>query len=109
MRRLRLWALPVLVLLACALSAGCGSRLVPDGLPGGGAGPDDEATVHRVPDGDTASVEPEIDGEDSVRLIGVDAPEVGEGQPYAAEAASFAEDRLKGETSPTVAVLADSW
>ncbi|MDP9474717.1 MAG: hypothetical protein M3R38_03320 [Actinomycetota bacterium] len=57
---------------------------------GGWAGPDDEATVHRVPDGDTASVEPEIDGEDSVRLFSVDVPEVGEGQPYAAETASFA-------------------
>ncbi len=39
MRRLRLWALPVLVLLACALSAGCGSRLVPDGLPVAGRAP----------------------------------------------------------------------
>ncbi len=96
MTPLRLRALPILVLLACTLCAGCGSRLVSDGLPGGAPGSDSEVTVHRVPDGDTVSVEPEIDGEDSVRLIGVDAPEVREGQPYAAEAASFAEDRLKG-------------
>ena len=96
MTRLRPWALLVLVLLACAPNAGCGSRLVSDGLPGGGPGSGNEATVYRVADGDTVSVQPRIDGEDSVRLIGVDAPEVGEGQPYAAEAASFARDRLRG-------------
>ena len=84
------------MLLACTLHAGCGSRLVSNGMPASESGLGVEATVYRVADCDTVSVEPGIDGEDSVRLIGVDAPEIGESQPYAAEAASFAEEGLEG-------------
>ena len=87
-------ALLVFVLLSCILHAGCGPRSASNESPARGSGV--EATVYRVADGDTVSVEPGIGGEDSVRLIGVDAPEVTDDQPYAAEAASFAEDRLDG-------------
>lgn len=57
-------------------------------------------SVVRVTDGDTVVVDPPVGGEDSVRMIGVDTPETegsprGE-QPYGAEAAAFAEDRLGG-------------
>lgn len=53
----------------------------------------------RVIDGDTVEVSPPVRGEEDVRLIGVDAPELhapGGPQPYARRAAAFAERRLEG-------------
>ena len=94
-RRFPLFALLALVLPSCLLPGGCGPRLVTDASPGDQPA-NVEATVYRVADGDTVSVEPDVNGEDSVRLIGVDTPEVGESEPYAEEAASFAEGRLQG-------------
>lgn len=56
-------------------------------------------TVSRVVDGDTVEVSPAVDGEEDVRLIGMDTPETfgpSGSQPYAAEAARFTENRLEG-------------
>jgi micrococcal nuclease len=57
-------------------------------------------TVYRVTDGDTVRVSPEIEGEDAVRLIGVDTPETNKGgrglsEPYAEEAKSFMHSNLQ--------------
>ena len=89
---------PLLVLaLLCAtavLLAGCGAaRLVPSGSLG--AGDRVETTVSRVTDGDTVEISPKVRGNDTVRLIGVDAPERGE--PLYAEAAAFTRENLEGE------------
>lgn len=60
-----------------------------------------EVTVTRVVDGDTVEVSPAINGEEDVRLIGVDTPET-EGspegaQPYGKRASRFTERALEGE------------
>lgn len=83
----------VLLLLLVLLGAGgCAA-------PPGGSLPEREAVVSRVIDGDTVEVSPPVRGEEDVRLIGVDAPELGGPggpQPYARRAAAFAERRLEG-------------
>jgi micrococcal nuclease len=56
-----------------------------------------EVTVARVVDGDTVEVFPEVGGESSVRLIGLDAPEEPD-EPYAREATASAEEALAGRT-----------
>ncbi len=77
----------------CLALYGCGGRLLPGGPESGGE--EARATVSRVTDGDTVNVSPEVRGNDTVRLIGVDAPE--RGQPLYAEAAAFASENLEGE------------
>lgn len=72
-RRAASLVLSVLALL-CVLLSGCSSRLVSEELPGGESLAEIEATVVRVTDGDTVRITPDIDGEDRVRLIGVDTP-----------------------------------
>jgi len=54
-----------------------------------------ETTVARITDGDTVNISPEVWGNGTVRLIGVDTPE--RGQPLYEEAAVFAENNLGGE------------
>jgi endonuclease YncB( thermonuclease family) len=58
------------------------------------------ATVTRVVDGDTVEIEPDVDGNDSVRLIGVDTPETvdpGEDvEPYGPESSNYATSVLEG-------------
>ncbi len=84
--------------LLCLLS-GCSSRLVSDLLPDGEGPVEAEVTVARVTDGDTVRITPEVDGEDRVRLIGVDAPETDSErgpEPYGEEAGSFAQKSLEG-------------
>ncbi|MDQ3508523.1 MAG: thermonuclease family protein [Actinomycetota bacterium] len=59
-----------------------------------------EVTVARVVDGDTVEVFPAVSSTESVRLIGMDAPEeFGDSgaEPYAREATAFAEESLAGE------------
>jgi micrococcal nuclease len=62
---------------------------------------DTTVTVSRVVDGDTIEVSPAVDGNDEVRLIGVDTPETkdpSEGiEPYGPEASAFATDDLTGQ------------
>ncbi len=57
-------------------------------------------TISQVTDGDTVEVTPAIGGEEDVRLIGVDTPEVAGSpagpQPYAEQAAAYAERTLAG-------------
>ena len=62
----------VALALLCVLMLGCSSRFVSFGQPGG-----EEAgvTVVRLTDGDIVKISREIDGEDRLRLIGVDKPE----------------------------------
>ena len=51
-------------------------------------------------DGDTVKISPEIDGVNTVRLIGVDAPETNPErrvQSLAPEATAFAQENLSGE------------
>jgi micrococcal nuclease len=59
------------------------------------------ATVSEVVDGDTVKIEPAVDGEDDVRLIGVDTPETkdpDEGEePYGKEASNYTSTELEGE------------
>ena len=59
----------------------------------------EEVTVTHVVDGDTVEVRPLIDGEENVRLIGVDTPEKAGSprgaQPYAREASRFARRELE--------------
>jgi micrococcal nuclease len=59
------------------------------------------ATVTDVVDGDTIEVEPAIDGEEEVRLIGVDTPETRdpeeEIEPYGPEASKYTSAKLDGE------------
>jgi micrococcal nuclease len=62
---------------------------------------DATATITDVVDGDTVRIAPAIDGNDEVRLIGMDTPETkdpSEGiEPYGPEASSYASSRLEGE------------
>ena len=82
------------LLCAAVLLAGCGdARLFPEGSPA--SGEEIRATVPRVVDGDTVDVSPEVRGNDTVRLIGVDTPEREE--PLYAEAAEYARESLEGE------------
>jgi micrococcal nuclease len=59
------------------------------------------ATVKRVVDGDTLEIEPAVDGEEEVRLIGVDTPETKDPEegvePYGKEASKYAVSVLEGE------------
>jgi micrococcal nuclease len=59
------------------------------------------AIVSEVVDGDTVKIEPAVDGEDEVRLIGVDTPETkdpNEGEePYGKEASNYTSTELEGE------------
>jgi micrococcal nuclease len=59
------------------------------------------ATVTEVVDGDTIEIEPAVDGEKEVRLIGVDTPETkdpDEGiEPYGQPASSYTSAHLEGE------------
>lgn len=53
--------------------------------------------ITRVVDGDTVEINRSIDGENTVRLIGVDTPEVyGDREPYGPAASSFSTRRLEG-------------
>ena len=95
----RLFVLALLCVTLSFWASGCSPRHVADGLPGGGEG-GVEATIVRVTDGDTVRISPAVDGEDAVRLIGVDAPETDPGrgvQPYGEEAAAFARESLANE------------
>lgn len=67
----------------------------------GGDGYDATVTVTRVVDGDTVDVAPAVEGEDRVRLIGVDTPETrdpdrGE-QPYGDESTASTTSELQGQ------------
>ena len=84
--------------LLAASSTGCGATSVSgESSKEGGLA---RATVSRVVDGDTVEVRPRIDGEEDVRLIGVDTPEKAyssrEAQPYALEASRFTQEKLEG-------------
>jgi micrococcal nuclease len=71
--------------------------LCPAGPPKGAV----EATIEDATDGDTVELAEEVDGHDTVRLIGVDTPELegGDGQtePLAEEASDFATEQLEGQ------------
>ncbi len=91
--------LSVLALL-CVLLCGCSSRLVSEGLPGGESSVEAEATVVRVTDGDTVRITPEIDGENRVRLLGVDTPEIDPergSEPYGEEATRFTQRNIQDQ------------
>ena len=64
-------------------------------------GYDATVRVRRVVDGDTIRISPAIDGNNEVRLIGVDTPETKEPgcdvQPYGTEASEFTTRELQGE------------
>jgi hypothetical protein len=75
--------------------------------PGAGSGEssgnhDATVTVSRVVDGDTIEISPKVDGNNEVRLIGVDTPETkdpSEGvEPYGPEASAFATEELSGQS-----------
>ena len=77
----------ILVLLCGALQ-GCSVATSSGGERSG-------TVVHRITDGVTVNISPEVRDNSTVRLIGVDTPERGE--PLYEEAAAFAEDNLEGE------------
>ena len=68
----------------------------------GGGNYDATATVSRVVDGDTVEVSPAVDGNEEVRLIGMDTPETEdpseEVEPLGPEASAFATDALTGRS-----------
>lgn len=76
-------------------ATGCGSNTLPEAAPDA----EREAEIIRVTDGDTVEIRPTINGEEDVRLIGVDTPETAGSprgaQPYGEEAAEFSEQRLE--------------
>jgi micrococcal nuclease len=57
--------------------------------------------VSRVVDGDTIEISPSVDGNNKVRLIGVDTPETKDPdcsvQPYGKEASDFTSSKLSGQ------------
>jgi micrococcal nuclease len=61
----------------------------------------EEATVERVVDGDTFELAEPVNGADTVRLIGADAPEIvdpdRDPEPYGEEASEFTKESLEGE------------
>ena|SRR5215208_3161847 len=64
----------------------------------GQANHDATVKVTRVVDGDTMDISPSVEGRSTVRLIGMDTPEVHFGtQPYGPEASTFAKRQLEGE------------
>jgi micrococcal nuclease len=68
----------------------------------GGENYDATVTVSRVVDGDTIEVSPAVDGNEEVRLIGMDTPETKdpseEVEPLGPEASAFATDSLMGRS-----------
>jgi micrococcal nuclease len=68
----------------------------------GGGNYDATVTVSRVVDGDTIEVSPAVDGNEEVRLIGIDTPETKdpseEVEPLGPEASAFATDALMGQS-----------
>ena len=61
-----------------------------------------EVAVKRAVDGDTLEISPDLEGTDTVRLIGLDTPEMATDEaavpePYAEEAAAFTAESLEGE------------
>ncbi len=89
--------LRALLLALVFLLPGCGADVVSDSPLESGT----EVTVYRVIDGDTVEVRPAIEGEEDVRLIGVDTPETAgspdSAQPYGEEASCFTWRALEGE------------
>jgi len=93
------WRLALLVVVPLA-----GAMLHPPGAAGLDAAQPQTATVMHVVDGDTVRVR--LDGRElTVRLIGVDTPELhgpddphGAPQPFAREASAFAHAQLDGRT-----------
>ena len=86
----------VALALLCVLVLGCSSRFVSDQPSGQEAG----VTIVRVTDGDTVNITPEVDGEDRVRVIGVDTPETDPErgpEPYGEEAARFTQRSLEDQ------------
>ena len=73
----------------------------------GGTVPEDDAglhaaTVERAVDGDTLQISPRVEGADTVRLIGLDTPEMATDEapipePLAEEAAAFTAESLEGQ------------
>lgn len=63
---------------------------------------DATATVSRVVDGDTIEISPAVDGNEDVRLIGMDTPETKDpsegGEPTGPEASAFVTSALQGES-----------
>ena len=87
----------LLLLATLLLMPGCGVDTASESSREGRA----EVTVSRVIDGDTVEVTPTVEGEEDVRLIGVDTPETagspGGAQPYGEKASRFTRQALEGE------------
>jgi micrococcal nuclease len=70
--------------------------------PTAGGNYDATVTVSRVVDGDTIEVSPAVDGNEEVRLIGIDTPETKdpseEVEPLGPEASAFVTDSLTGQS-----------
>lgn len=86
----------LLLFVVLVLLPGCGADVISDSSQESGT----EVTVSRVIDGDTVEVRPAIEGEEDVRLIGVDTPETegspGGAQPYGEKASRFTKGKLTG-------------
>ncbi|MFN8186948.1 MAG: thermonuclease family protein [Gaiellales bacterium] len=71
-----------LLLLFLLVLSGCAQDAGPGEAPGNASGRAGSGVVARVGDGDTI----ELEGDDRVRLVQIDAPELGEGECYAERA-----------------------
>lgn len=100
----RLIARPAALAVAIFLLASCSAlNQDRDSPPSGGASSAENpvVTVSRVTDGDTLTISPEVEGHDTVRLIGIDTPEThapGEDvEPLGPEASAFTKRATEGE------------
>lgn len=81
--------------LLCTSLSGCSNG----GLAFDGGPEEVEVRVVQTTDGDTVKITPEVQGEDRVRLIGVDTPETNPErgpEPYGEEAALFTRESIQG-------------
>ena len=80
--------------LLCAVLSGCSDG----GLAFDGGPEEAEVSVVQTTDGDTVKIAPEVQGEDRVRLIGVDTPETNPERgpkPYGEEAVLFTRESIQ--------------
>jgi micrococcal nuclease len=80
--------------LLCAVLSGCSDG----GLAFDGGPEEAEVSVVQTTDGDTVKIAPEVQGEDRVRLIGVDTPETNPERgpkPYGEEAILFTRESIQ--------------
>ncbi len=92
------WLCVLIILMLAAIAARFAWEAAPKAEAQPAQGDRQQVEVTRVVDGDTIEVSPQVEGVEDVRLIGVDTPEVFDGEePCGLEASAFTEERLAGQ------------